>query len=176
MRAQTARDQSKLAWEAVSGRMKVVRLTTLVQILIPALAFPSLSAGTRGITFPAGRPGLAIGVTLTLAGLLLGALLMGLGGVVGIIGGLVSIWFLGTAGVATLVGAFRPIAYVKSICVQCRLLPVIKEHEAIHLTGVGSEDDVWSSMRTRHSVQSLALEGDPAICSFCPIPKRLAER
>ena len=89
---------------------------------------------------------------------------------------MVSFWFIGTAGVATVFGAIRPTAYVKPICVKCRLLPVIKEHEAIHLTGVGNERDVWDSMRTRHSVRSLSLEGDPSICSFCPIPKRLAEQ
>ena len=175
MKTQTARSQSKLPWEVMSGRMRVVRMTTPIQILIPALIFPALSSGTRGITFPPGRPGVAIGVVLALAGVLIGGLLLRLGGVVGVVGGLVSFWFLGTAGVATLVGTVKPIAYVKSICVECRLLPVIKEHESIHLTGVGSEDDVWASMRTRHSVTSLALEGDPAICSFCPIPKRLAE-
>jgi hypothetical protein len=93
----------------------------------------------------------------------------------GILGGFVSVWFLGTAGIATIVGVVRPTAYVKPICVRCRLLPVIKEHEAIHLTGVTSEKRVWASMKTRHSVESLGLEGDPAICSFCPIPKRLTE-
>lgn len=91
-------------------------------------------------------------------------------------GAVISFWLLGTAGVATFVGALRPTAFVKPICVNCRLLPIIKEHEAIHLSGVTSEKSVWTSMRTRHSVKSLSLEGDPSICSFCPIPKRIAEQ
>jgi hypothetical protein len=172
MKATDGKRASGVAWEEVSGRMKVVRLTAPVQILIPALIFPSLSSSTRGITFIPGRFGLLVGVSLVVASVLVGFMLTK---PAGILGGFVSVWFLGTAGIATIVGVVRPTAYVKPICVRCRLLPVIKEHEAIHLTGVTSEKQVWASMRTRHSVESLGLEGDPAICSFCPIPKRLAE-
>ncbi len=159
-------------WKAVSGKMRVVRLTRPLQLLVPALIFPSLSASTRGITFYPGRAGLGLGVMLTGASVVIGVLLAR---ITGIWGGIVSVWLLGTSGVATVVGAIQPTAYVKPICVNCRLLPVIKEHEAIHLTGVSSEQEVWASMRTRHSVQSLSLEGDPAICPFCPIPRRLSE-
>ena len=165
--------ESDLAWEAISGSMKVVRLTVPVQLLIPALIFPSLSSSTRGITFYPGRVGLVLGMTLVGTSILVGLLL---GRISGMWGGIVSFWFIGTAGVAMIFGAVRPTAYVKPICVKCRLLPIIKEHEAIHLTGVGSERQVWDSMKTRHSVQSLSLEGDPLICSFCPIPKRLSEQ
>ena len=73
-----------------------------------------------------------------------------------------------------IVCSLRPTAFVKPICLKCRLLPVIEEHEAIHLSGVSSENEVWESMRSRHSVESLSLSGDPAICPFCPIPKRLS--
>jgi hypothetical protein len=163
---------SSQGWEVISGRMRVVRLTLQVQLLIPALIFPSLSSSTRGVTFIPGRAGMVTGVVLVLASVYIGFLLTR---VAGLWGGFLSVWFLGTAGAATIVGAVQPTAYVKPICVKCRLLPVIKEHEAIHLAGVGSEKEVWSSMRARHSVQSLGLEGDPAICSFCPIPKRLSE-
>lgn len=85
-------------------------------------------------------------------------------------------WLFGTAGALIALSAVRPTAFVKPICVKCRLLPVIKEHEAIHLSGVSSEGAVWDSMRQRYSVENLSLEGDPAICPFCPIPRRLSER
>ena len=147
-------------------------MTVPLQILIPALVFPSLSSSTRGITFYPGRFGLVIGITLVGASVFVGFLLTR---VAGMIGGFLSVWLLGTAGVATVLGVFTPTAYVKPICVRCRLLPVIKEHEAIHLTGVASEKEVWASMKSRHSVESLGLAGDPAICSFCPIPRRLSE-
>ena len=98
-----------------------------------------------------------------------------LGGVLGPAGLVLSFWLLGTTGLALFAGGVRPLAFVKPICVRCRLLPVIREHEAIHLSGVSAEEAVWESMRTRHSAESLSLEGDPAICSFCPIPKRLAK-
>jgi hypothetical protein len=152
--------------------MRVVTLGVPVQLLIPALIFPSISKSTRGLTFYPGRAGLALGAALLLASVAVGALLVR---TTGVVGPLLSFWVLGTAGLATLLGAVRPIAYVKPICIRCRLLPIIKEHEAIHLTGVTSEKEVWASMKTRHSCASLGLEGDPAICTFCPIPKRLSE-
>jgi hypothetical protein len=153
--------------------MHVVPLSLPVQLLIPALIFPSLPSRTRGLTLFPGRVGVVLGVVLVSASAAVGYLLIGPTGVVGPV---LSIWVLGTVGVAALVGALRPTAYVKPICIKCRLLPIIKEHEAIHLTGITSEREVWASMKTRHSCSSLSLEGDPAICSFCPIPKRLSEK
>ena len=150
--------------------LRVVRLTVPVQLLVPALLLPSLSKSTRGLSLYPGKGGLAIGFALIVASLLLGALLAG---PTGPWGGIVSFWVLGTAGIVIMASALRPTAFVKPICVKCRLLPVIKEHESIHLSGVASESAVWESMRSRHSVESLSLVGDPAICSFCPIPKRL---
>ena len=150
--------------------LRVVRLTVPVQLLVPALLLPSLSKSTRGLSLYPGKGGLAIGFALIVASLLLGALLAG---PTGPWGGIVSFWVLGTAGIVIMASALRPTAFVKPICVKCRLLPVIKEHESIHLSGVASESAVWESMRSRHSVESLSLMGDPAICSFCPIPKRL---
>jgi len=160
-------------WEGINGRMKVVKLTLPLQLLVPALIFPSLSSSTRGLTFYPGRTGLALGCLLIGSSALVGILLIG---PTGPWGAVLSVWVLGTAGVASVVGVIRPTAFVKTICVKCRLLPIIKEHEAIHLSGVSSEKEVWASMRSRHSAKSLSLEGDPSICSFCPIPKRLAEQ
>jgi hypothetical protein len=162
----------KTDWESINERMKVVRLSWPMQLLLPALIFPSLSKATRGLTFYPGRMGFALGSTLLLSSAVIGVLLLGPAGPLGV---LLSLWFIGTAGIATIIGSMRPMAFVKPICTRCRLLPVIKEHEAIHLSGVASESQVWASMRTRHSAVSLSLEGDPAICSFCPIPKRISE-
>lgn len=162
-----------LEWEQIDGRLRVVRLTPPLRLLIPALFFPSLPVSTRGMTLYPGRMGLAIGAVLLLASVAIGDLLWA---ATGALGAILSVWTLGTAGGATVLSSFRPVAFVKPICVKCRLLPVIREHEAIHLTGISSENEVWAQMRRRHSVQSLSLEGDPAICSFCPIPKRLAQQ
>lgn len=158
-------------WQALESGMKVVRLDPWVQVLVPFLALASLSKSTRGLTLYPGRAGTIIGLAV-----------MGAGGAVayeliptGFLGPLLAVWLLGTAGAANFWASLRPTAFVKPICVRCRLLPVIKEHEAIHLSGVSSERAVWDSMKTRHSVGSLSLEGDPSICAFCPIPKRLAE-
>ena len=160
-------------WEPLAGEMRVAKLTPPLCILVPALAFPSVPKGTRGFTLPTGRAGKSVGALLLAAGALVGYLLLA---PVGVLGLFVSLWLISTAGGAMLWAAHRPTAFVKPICVACRLLPVIKEHEAMHLTGVSSEKAVWDSMRTRHSVDTLALDADPAICPFCPIPKRLAGR
>ena len=160
-------------WERIEKGMRVVRLGLPLGIIVPAIGLPSLSKATRGLTLHPGRAGAALGALLMVASGLLGYLLFDL---IGAVGPVLSFWLVGTAGIAMFAAALRPTAFVKPICVACRLLPVIREHEAIHLTGVASEDKVWESMRQRHSAKSLSLEGDPAICSFCPIPKRLAER
>ena len=113
-----------------------------------------------------------LGFALTFSSLVIGWLLMG---PTGIIGYVAVFWLIGTTGVAMVVSSLVPLAFVKPICTECRLLPVIVEHEAIHLAGTAREADVWESMRRRHTVESLELDGDPLICSFCPIPKRLSE-
>ncbi len=97
-------------------------------------------------------------------------------GSLGMLGALLPFWLFGTAGALMMMNGVRPMAFVKPICVKCRLFPVIAEHEAIHLSGVGGEKAVWASMRLRHSKESLKLDGDPSICWFCPIPKRLSEQ
>ncbi|HYB07127.1 MAG TPA: hypothetical protein VEB87_03105 [Nitrososphaerales archaeon] len=159
-------------WERIDSEMRVVRLRAPLQLMVPALIFPSLSKATRGLTLFPGRMGLALGALLVVSSAVMGLLLYG---PTGPWGGVLSFWLIGTAGVAMLASGLRPIAFVKPICVRCRLLPVIREHEAIHLSGVASERQVWESMKARHSVESLGLKGDPSICTFCPIPKRLSE-
>jgi hypothetical protein len=163
-------DERRAGWELILDDLRVVRLTAPLQLLVPSLLLPSLPKSTRGLSLYPGRLGVGIGLALLAASLLIGALLVG---PTGYWGGIISFWLLGTAGIVVIASALRPTAYVKAICVKCRLLPIIKEHEAIHLSGVAGESAVWESMRSRHSVGSLALMGDPAICSFCPIPKRL---
>jgi hypothetical protein len=162
----------RLGWEEVAAGLKVSRLSAPVQLLVPALLVSTLPRSTRGISFPPGKTGLAIGAVLVIGGASLGWLL---GGRYNVEGALVGLWLLGSYGVLLMVSSVRPFALVKPICTRCRLLPIIKEHEAIHLTGVAGESAVWTSMRTRHSPESLGLSGDPNICWFCPIPKRLSE-
>ena len=171
--SESQRVDSPRDWERFAGEMRVVRLTVPLGVIVPALALPALSKSTRAMTLFPGRAGLALGVLL-MAGSAGVAYLIS--APTGFVGPALTIWLLGTAGVALFASGLRPTAFVKNICVDCRLLPIIKEHEAIHLSGVSSEKGVWDSMKTRHSVESLALQGDPAICPFCPIPKRLSGR
>ncbi|MDA4124660.1 MAG: hypothetical protein OK438_04315 [Thaumarchaeota archaeon] len=159
-------------WEAVAGRLRLVSLNSAIQVLVPSLIIPTLPKGARGFSFYPGRAGSALGLALLFASSSLAWLLWK---PLGLLGALLPLWLLGTTGVLMLASNVRPIAFVKPLCMQCRLLPVIAEHEAIHLSGVAGEKAVWASMGFRHSVESLSLAGDPAVCSFCPIPKRLPE-
>lgn len=161
-----------IGWEQIAGRMRVVTLTFPVQMLVPSLMVPTFSRSARGVSFYPGKVGVGLGLLLLAASIALGWLLWSQ---LGVLGTAVSFWVLGTAGAVQLASGGRPMAFVKPICVKCRLLPVITEHEAIHLSGVAGEKAVWASMKLRHSVSSLKLDGDPAICWFCPIPKRLSE-
>jgi len=156
----------------VARRTRVVKLSPVVQALVPSLLVPTLSKSTRGVSFQSGRAGLGLGAIVLATGIGAGWLLSIPTGVAGFV---LMFWLVGTTGVAMVLSSFKPLAFVKPICTRCRLLPVIVEHEAIHLSGVSREGPVWASMRQRHSVESLGLSGDPAICSFCPIPKRLSE-
>ncbi len=159
-------------WEAAMGRLRIVTLTSLVQILVPSLSLTAFSKSTRGVSFHPGKLGLGIGVVLLIASTVMTVLLWG---ATGVAGGALVFWLFGTTGVVMVASSLRPLAFVKPICVKCRLLPVIVEHEAIHLSGVTGEKAVWASMRLRHSRESLKVDGDRAICSFCPIPKRLSK-
>jgi hypothetical protein len=157
-------------WQGVEGLMKVVRLTPPLRIMVPALLVATLPVRTRAVSYEGGRLGISAGALIIAGSLAVG---WGLYPVAGLAGGVVFFWLLGGAGILLVLNGARPIAFVKTICAGCRLLPIIREHEAIHLSGVDSDDRVWDEMRTRHSCESLALDGDPSICSFCPIPKRL---
>ncbi|MDV3293809.1 MAG: hypothetical protein LYZ70_06020 [Nitrososphaerales archaeon] len=159
-------------WRAVASGMKTFRLSPLLRLLVPALLVSSLPKNAIGFSFERGRAGIALGSFLLGSGLAVGGLLFPAGGLVGLV---LSLWLLGTTGALMLVTGLKPMAFVKPLCSGCRLLPVIEEHEAIHLAGVEDDDEIWRLMRSRHSCASLALDGDPAICWFCPIPKRLQE-
>lgn len=170
--ASSFRRETPSDWRSIELGMHVVRLDGKLRAAVPMLALTSYSKSTRGLSLYPGRGGFALGVALLGAGAAVG---YGLYSVAGPVGVFLAAWLFGTAGGATLYSSLRPTAFIKPICVRCRLLSVIKEHEAIHLSGVASEKAVWDSMKSRHSVESLNLEGDPAICTFCPIPKRLSE-
>jgi len=159
-------------WQAVMQRTVVVRLSTPLRILVPALLVTSISARTRGVSFEGGRLGAALGAMLVAVSVVAG---WGFYPFAGMAGVAVFLWLFGGAGLLMVANGARPMAFVKPICTRCRLLPVIREHEAIHLAGVDSDRQVWADMRTRHSCESLGLDSDPGICSFCPIPIRLKE-
>jgi hypothetical protein len=158
-------------WRGVASGMRTLRLSLPVRMLVPALWVTSLPRNAIGFSFERGRTGLLLGGFLSFASLAIGALLFSIAGPLGFA---IPVWLVGTAGAVMVATALRPLAFVKPLCSGCRLLPVIEEHEAIHLAGEASDEEIWKLMRTRHSRESLGLDGDPSICWFCPIPKRLS--
>jgi hypothetical protein len=160
----------KRDWSRIASRLSIVRLSIPLRVLVPSLLISTIRTKTRGASFERGVFGFLVGVILVLGSAVVGTLLSPLAGITGF---LVIFWLAGSTGVVMILSVMKPIAFVKPICTRCRLLPVIKEHEAIHISGVESDDMVWRSMKTRHSCESLGLDGDPRICSFCPIPERL---
>ncbi len=154
-------------------RMKVVPLTGLVKIAVPALLISSLPRNAIGFSFERGRFGALCGALLFAASMLIAFILSR---EIGILALPFAMWLMGGSSVLMIYNSTASsLAFVKPICARCRLRPVIEEHEAIHLGGVVEDGLVWREMKKRHSCESLSLDGDPNICSFCPIPKRLKE-
>jgi hypothetical protein len=152
--------------------MKVVRLSIPVRLAVPPLLICSIPKRAIGFSFEGGKPALLLGGTLVALTLALSAILFPS---TGILGPILFLWLFGSTGAVFLYNGSRRVAFVKSLCTGCRLLPIIEEHEKIHLGGVESDLEVWNQMRKRHSCESLELVGDKTICTFCPIPKRLSE-
>jgi hypothetical protein len=154
--------------------MKVVPLTGLVKMAVPALLISSLPRNAIGFSFERGRFGAVSGALLFAASMLIAFILSREVGIV--LALTISMWLMGGSGVLMIYNSTASsLAFVKPICAGCRLRPVIEEHEAMHLGGVVEDSVVWREMRKRHSCESLSLDGDPNICWFCPIAKRLKE-
>jgi hypothetical protein len=152
--------------------MRIIQLSLPLRVAIPALMISSLPKRAIGFSFERGRFGSAVGGVLVGAGALVGFLLYGS---MGLVGPLIGLWLLGSTGGMMLFNSWRSVAFVKPLCNSCRLLPVIAHHEALHLGGIGSDAEIWSMVRGKVTFDGLGL-GDPAICNFCPIAKRLKER
>jgi hypothetical protein len=155
------------------GGIRVVRLSRLLRLSLPSLFICALPKKAIGFSFEKGGFGALVGSLLVCSSLMIGYVLSG---VIGLFAFPLSVWLLGATGALMIYNsAGMGIAFVKSLCSSCRLLPVIEEHEALHLAGFERDEDVWNLMRKRHSCKTLSLDGDPGICSFCPIPNRLKE-
>ena len=148
-------------------------MTGLVKAAVPALYITSLPRNAIGFSFEGGVFGAVCGALLFAASMLFAFVLSR---AVGLLAFPFAMWLIGGSSVLMIYNsAATSLAFVKPLCAGCRLRPIIEEHEAIHLGGVVQDGLVWKEMKKRHSTESLSLEGDPRICTFCPIPKRLKE-
>ena len=155
------------------GGIDVVPLSNLLKVLIPPLLISSIPKRAIGFSFPRGKEGKLLGVSLLFATAAVSFLL---DSSLGIFPALAMVWLMGGTGVVIVFNSMGPgVAFVKQMCSTCRLRPIIEEHEKMHLDGEGSEEAVWEAARKKYSYESLGLGTDPKIHSFCPIAKRLKE-
>jgi len=151
----------------------VLPLSNLLKALLPPLFISSLPKRAIGFSFPRGKEGKLVGVSLLFATFAVSFLL---DRTLGILPALAMVWLMGGTGVVILFNSMgQGVAFVKEMCSACRLRPIIEEHEKMHLDGEASEDAVWEAARKKYSYEGLGLGTDPKIHSFCPIAKRLKE-
>jgi len=151
--------------------VRFITMTRLVLLAFPPLFFSSLPKRAIGFSYPSGNEGRALGVALAATTALIGILLYAAAGVPAF---LLVLWLTGgTAGLMLYNSTGGRVAFLKHYCAACRLRPLIEEHETMHLAGEPSEEVIWSEARRKYSYDGLSLAGDPRICSFCPIAKRL---
>ena len=160
--------------QAAPARLPEVRfvtLSSLVKLAFPPLFISSIPKRAIGFSYPSGNEGRVLGLCILGMTALIGFLLSRF---IGPLGFIAMAWLTGGTGALMLYNSTNHrVAFVKDYCSTCRLRPLIEEHELMHLNGERSEAVVWGETRKKYSYESLALEGDPKICSFCPIAKRL---
>jgi hypothetical protein len=151
--------------------VRFVILSSLVKLAFPPLFLSSIPKRAVGFSYPSGNEGKILGVSLLGATAASGFLLEGSMGPLGL---LVMAWLTGGTAALMLYNSTQcRVAFLKEYCSACRLRPIIEEHESMHLNGERSEDVVWGEARKKYSYESLSLAGDPNICAFCPIAKKL---
>jgi len=158
------------ATAAPGGGVRVVNLSVPIRLAVPSLLISSMPKKAVGFSYEKGAVGAFTGSLLLGGSILVGGLLFR---AFGLLGFAAPVWLIGTTGAVMLCNLAVGLAFVKPLCAGCRLLPIIREHEAMHIEGVESDAAIWESVRGKYSYEGLSLGSDPAICSFCPIAKRL---
>jgi hypothetical protein len=153
--------------------VKVVAVSNLVKLALPPLFIASLPKRAIGFSFPRGAEGRLLGTVVLAATALIAFLAYD---AVGPLPALVLVWLMGGTAVVMLYNStVCGLAFIKRMCYNCRLRPIIVEHEAMHLSGIRSEEEVWRLAKQEYTYDGLGLRGDPKIHGFCPIAKRLKE-
>ena len=151
--------------------VRFVILSTVVKLAFPPLYLSSLPKRAIGFAFPSGNEGKLLGLALLGVTTSIGLLLAKSIGPVGL---LLMVWLTGGTGALMLYNSTQcRVAFLKEYCSSCRLRPIIEEHESMHLNGERSEDVLWRETMKKYTYEGLSLAGDPKICSFCPIAKKL---
>ncbi len=79
------------------------------------------------------------------------------------------LWVLGGIGVIMVVHSLSSgLIFVKPMCNSCSFLPLILEHENLHISGIRGEAQVWSKIKKMYDWQT--IRKPQKICLHCPIP------
>lgn len=155
------------------NKTKIIALSSHVRFLLPPLFISSIKKNAIGFSFERGLFGWTVGSALIATSIIIGYLPSS---EFGILSYALSFWLIGGTGLFMMYNCMvQRIAFVKPLCLRCRLLPLIIEHEEAHLDGISQDDEIWSIMRGKYLYLLPELEKDRDICYFCPIPRRIRE-
>lgn len=152
---------------------KVLHLSLVLRILTPSLLLRSASKNAIGFAFLRTIETLLAGFMSLLSSILLGYLFYS---TIGLASFPLFVWLVGSAGIVMIAHCVGPgYIFVKSLCAGCKLRPIIIEHEAVHISGISSEAEVWRRLKGifNNSFQNLA--SDYEVCTFCPIVDHLGK-
>ncbi len=141
-------------------------LGPLIYAILPFIILASFRKKVLAFTMLKGKTELFVGIALVPSSLIIGRALYLL------IGGYaypLLLWVIGGIGVMMIVHSLSSgLIFVKPMCNSCTFLPLILEHENLHISGIGGEAQVWSKIQKKYDWQK--LKKPQQICPHCPIP------
>jgi len=141
-------------------------LGPLIYAILPFIILVSFRKKVLAFTMLRGKTELFVGIALVPASLIVGRALYLL------IGGYaypLLLWVLGGVGIMMIVHSLSSgLIFVKPMCNSCTFLPLILEHEKLHISGIRDETQVWSKIRKMYDWHK--IRKPKQICSHCPIP------
>ena len=144
-------------------------LGTLIYVILPFIILASFRKKVLAFTMLKGRTELFVGIALIPTSIIIGRAFYLL------IGGYaypLLFWVLGGMGVMMIVHSLSPgLIFVKPMCNSCTFLPLILEHENLHISGIRGETQVWSKIKKIYDWQK--IRKPQQICAHCAIPGRM---
>lgn len=143
-----------------------VILSPLIYAILPFIILVSFRKKVLAFTMMKGKSELYVGMALIPASIVIGRAFYFL------VGGYsypLVFWVLGGVGIMMVVHSLSPgLIFVKPMCNACTFLPLIMEHENLHISGIHGEVQVWSRIKEKYDWKK--IRKPQKICPHCPIP------